>query len=124
MIEVDSVQTLTENIVAPLMRTARNNLVPLTVRHESVAEHCFHLASCVAILAPLYADVDVERALLIALSHDDGEAITGDVSVYAPPEDRRKKAVAEEVALERLSETVAGLSDDNLLLTYAKQYAA
>jgi 5'-deoxynucleotidase YfbR-like HD superfamily hydrolase/GNAT superfamily N-acetyltransferase len=51
-------------------------------RHESVAEHSWRLAVMALILKPHVSDLDVQRILVMALLHDLGEAVNGDIPAF------------------------------------------
>jgi len=72
---------------------------------ESVAEHSFHVALLVRLLAPQEADLDLSRALELALLHDLGELRLGDLPAnaagYLPPgakHEAERRAVADLLA--------------------------
>src|SRR4051812_24441127 len=71
-------------------------------RHENSAEHSWHLALGLLTLArELNLDIDVARALKLALVHDLGEIDAGDVSIFDPA--RASKAAKEQECIARLS---------------------
>ena len=86
---------------------------------ESVAEHSYHVALLVGLLAPREDGVDTERALLMALLHDAAEVRTGDlprpVASYLPD---GAKGSMESAILGDLFEP-AGSSTQELLEEYA-----
>jgi len=47
-------------------------------RLESVAEHSWHVSDCVLILAPHFPEVNLDKAVKLALLHDKMEGIIGD----------------------------------------------
>ncbi len=47
-------------------------------RAESVAEHSWHIADIILIIAPRFPQLQIERCLLHAILHDKLEIITGD----------------------------------------------
>ena len=96
------VSYLTESLVVPLMRTPRHNKVPFSGRAESVAEHSFHVACVVAQLSIHFPEIDAHTCLRMALQHDFGEAVTGDVSVYASESERAQKSVNEHDAVRKV----------------------
>lgn len=49
-------------------------------RLESVAEHSWHVADIVLLLAPHFPDLNVSRCVQLAILHDKLEIITGDLS--------------------------------------------
>lgn len=49
---------------------------------ESVADHSYRMAMMVLLLAPDRPDVDLSRALILALVHDLPEAVAGDVTPF------------------------------------------
>lgn len=80
----------------------RNSYVSDGSRHENSAEHSWHLALGLLVLArELDLDIDLPRALTMALIHDLGEIDAGDISVYDPR--RNEMAVREEACIDRLA---------------------
>ena|ERR1051325_9186587 len=72
-------------------------------RHENSAEHSWHLALALLTLArELSLDIDVAKALKLALVHDLGEIDAGDVSIFDPA--RASKAALEQECIARLSQ--------------------
>ncbi len=69
--------------VGMLKRTPRTGWQFLGSGAESVAEHSYRVAMIVFVLARHEGDVDVERALRMALFHDLPEARTGDLNYMA-----------------------------------------
>lgn len=76
---------------------------------ESVSEHGWHLVFVIWALAPAIDDIDVLRAIEIALVHDVAEVRTGDLpmtaSRYLPA---GAKAAAERAALDELLAPLGG----------------
>lgn len=71
-------------------------------RNENSAEHSWHLAMTLLTLKDeLAIDIDITRALKMALVHDIGEIGAGDISVYDPR--HSEKTVGEREYLQRLS---------------------
>ncbi|MEM1245006.1 MAG: HD domain-containing protein [Acidobacteriota bacterium] len=85
---------------------------------ESVAEHSYHVALLVGLLAPHEESVDTERALLMALLHDAAEVRSGDLprpmTHYLP---KGAKSTMESALLRDLFEP-AGSSTRELLEEY------
>lgn len=114
------VRHLTESLIVPLMQTDRHNTVPHSARHESVAEHSFHVACVVGQLSQNFADLDGLECLKMALQHDFAEAMTGDVSVYASEHDRAQKPARENEAVRVLTRCA---SDTGIDVSPLAQYA-
>lgn len=53
-----------------------------TGRQESVAEHSWRLALLAYLSKDEFPDADINRVILMCLSHDLGEAITGDIPAF------------------------------------------
>ena len=53
-----------------------------TMRPESVAEHCWRCAVLAYLLKEEFPEADMNRVILMALVHDFGEAITGDIPTF------------------------------------------
>ena len=51
-------------------------------RRESVAEHCWRLALMAWLVRDEFPTVDIDRVILMCLTHDLGEAITGDIPTF------------------------------------------
>ena len=113
-----SVLTVTGAIAGALMRVERANFVPGTGgRRETTAEHSFHLALVACLILPLFPELDDACVLRYVIVHDIAEARAGDVSVYAPEEERIQKAEAEYRALaymrglgSRIAESIISLA--------------
>ena len=74
-------------------------------RHESVAEHVYRLMVFAWLVRDEFPDVDMNRVMELALFHDMGEAITGDIPAFEKTgEDER----AEEQALEQIADLLPG----------------
>ncbi len=56
-------------------------------RRESVAEHTFRLAAAAYILRDSFPELDMERVLRMAVVHDWGEAVTGDIPTFYKSEE-------------------------------------
>ena len=73
--------------------------------HESVAEHVYRLMVFAWLVRDEFPDVDMNRVMELALFHDMGEAITGDIPAFEKTgEDER----AEEQALEQIADLLPG----------------
>lgn len=55
-------------------------------RHESVAEHSWRLAMMAYLLKDEFPGVDIGRVIVMALWHDMGEAVTGDIPAFLKTE--------------------------------------
>lgn len=74
-------------------------------RPESVAEHSWRLAVLAMLCKDEFPEADMNKVIRMALLHDLGEAITGDVaSFYKTDENRRAEAEATEMLLSMLPE--------------------
>ena len=51
-------------------------------RRESVAEHCWRLALLAWLVRDEFPAIDINRVILMCLTHDLGEAITGDIPTF------------------------------------------
>ena len=51
-------------------------------RHESVAEHSWRLAVMALLCKDEYPDINIDKVIKMALIHDLGEAVTGDVPAF------------------------------------------
>jgi putative hydrolase of HD superfamily len=65
-------------------------------RQESVAEHSWRLSLLVLLAAPHFPGLDAARMVGIALVHDLGEAVHGDISAPLQNEDDGKERMEEE----------------------------
>ncbi|WP_182883723.1 HD domain-containing protein [Microbispora sp. H10949] len=97
-------------LVFPPYLIERSSVVPQHVtRRENDAEHSFALGLAAVCLAPLVDPaLDLGRIARYALVHDLPEVHAGDVSVYAGPAEREKKAVREEEAREIIARDFGG----------------
>lgn len=57
-----------------------------TGREESVAEHSFMLAVMAYLVKEDFADVDINKVIVMCLLHDFGEAVTGDIPAFEKTE--------------------------------------
>ena len=69
---------------------------------ETVAEHSYFVAFCVMLLSDFLENVNLEKALKLALIHDVEEAISGDL-----PHDVKMKYPSFNVALEEMNLSIA-----------------
>ncbi|MBR5519967.1 MAG: HD domain-containing protein [Clostridia bacterium] len=51
-------------------------------RRESVAEHCWRLALMAWLVRDEFPDLNMDRVIVMCLTHDLGEAITGDIPTF------------------------------------------
>ena len=70
---------------------------------ESTAEHCWRLGLMVVVLEPYLHGYDISKMLKMALIHDLGEAVTGDVPAIHQTGDPTARREAERRALENLT---------------------
>jgi putative hydrolase of HD superfamily len=96
------------SVVAFLTEIERLKLVTRTAyvsdlsRHENSAEHSWHLALGLLTMArELNLEIDLSKALLMALVHDICEVDAGDISIYDPA--RSEKAAPERRCIDRLA---------------------
>lgn len=72
-------------------------------RHENSAEHSWHMAiGLLTVARELNLDIDLHKALKMALVHDLCEIDAGDISVFDPG--RADKSVAEAACITRLAQ--------------------
>ena len=77
-------------------------------RRESVAEHTFRMAFMVLLLEDEFPELDMQKVMRLALLHDLGEAITGDIPTFEKTgADERTEEQAILQYLDSLSEPVA-----------------
>ncbi len=79
---------------------------------NTVAEHSWHLAMMVMIIASEYkVDVNIERAISLALLHDIAEASTGDFDAYAQValgnNFKEKKSELEKSVVEKMTDDIS-----------------
>jgi putative hydrolase of HD superfamily len=90
---------------------------------ETIGAHAFGTAMVVLALAPAVSPpVETDRAAVLALLHDAGEALTGDIPRSArdlfPP---GAKSAAERTAIERLLGPISMLAEERALEALAKE---
>ena len=74
-------------------------------RHESVAEHTYRLLVFAWLVRDEFPELDMGRVMELALFHDMGEAVTGDIPAFEKTgEDER----TEEEALEQIASFLPG----------------
>ncbi|KKP72751.1 MAG: Hydrolase (HAD superfamily) [Candidatus Moranbacteria bacterium GW2011_GWE2_35_164] len=82
-------------------------------RQESTAEHSWRLALMIFMLADeLKLEIDVSRAVKIALVHDLAEALTGDIDAILIAEgkiSKEEKEIQEARAVEKIQQTLPAL---------------
>lgn len=59
-------------------------------RRESVAEHSWRLALMAYLVKDEFADVDIDKVILMCLFHDMGEAVTGDIPAFEKTDEHRR----------------------------------
>lgn len=85
-----------------LKSVSRDAYVSDLSRHENSAEHSWHLAMAILVLKDeLNVDIDIMKAVKMALVHDVCEIGAGDISVYHP--EKLKKEIEEREYLQKLS---------------------
>lgn len=85
---------------------------------ESVAEHSFGVA-ILAMLLGIRTDRDLGRCVMMALVHDLGEAVIGDIT----PSDGVPASQKEKLEREAAQKIFADVDDDGLLLGLWEEYA-
>jgi len=76
---------------------------------ESVAEHCWRTALTADLLREEFPEVDMDRVISMCLHHDMGEAVTGDIPVFAKSgDDETREEDAIRGLLEQLPEPQKG----------------
>ena len=81
----------------------RRSYIHDTSRNENSAEHSWHLALALLTLQQeLDIEIDMYKAIKMALVHDVCEIGAGDISIYDP--DRSKKVIQESKYIEELSQ--------------------
>ena len=82
-----------------------------TGRRESVAEHSYRLCAMAFLLRDEFPELDMDRVMELALFHDIGEAVTGDIPAFEKTgEDER----TEEEALEQIASLLPGKRREEL----------
>ena len=80
-------------------------------RHESVAEHTYRLLVFAWLVRDEFPELDMGRVMELALFHDIGEAVTGDIPAFEKTgEDER----TEEEALEQIASFLPGKRGEEL----------
>ena len=75
-------------------------------RTESVAEHCWRMTLMAFLLKDEFPDIHIEKVMSMALIHDLGEAVTGDIPAFSKTEeDEKVEDKAVEHILEQLPDT-------------------
>jgi len=93
----------------------RRSYIHDTSRNENSAEHSWHLALALLTLQQeLDIEIDMHRAIKMALVHDICEIGAGDISIYDP--DRSKKEFEETKYIEELSQAPINFVTDIKLL--------
>lgn len=90
-------------------------------RQESTAAHSWRLALWVIALEPHLAGYDVARLLKMALLHDLGEAVTGDIPAIHQTGDQSERQEAEWRGLEQLVEPLDERASE-MVLSPAREY--
>jgi putative hydrolase of HD superfamily len=87
----------------------RATMVPGEDAHENDAEHSFQLAiTAWYLIEHRQLDLDVHKAIELALAHDLLEVFAGDTSAFAPQTHLDTKAAREAAAVKQLAETWPG----------------
>ena len=89
-------------------------------RRESTAEHSFRLAMFVFVLKDYFPEINLTRALSMALIHDLGEAYDGDISAILKI-DPKIKFENEKKALDKLLETLSPYTRSEIISLF-KEY--
>ena len=87
------------------LKCATRHCVTTTGRQESVAEHCWRLATMALLIKNEFPEVDMDRVIKLCLVHDFGEAMTGDIPTFIKTDEDRKEEEGQiEVMLSGLPE--------------------
>ncbi|MCD8165877.1 MAG: HD domain-containing protein [Bacteroides sp.] len=70
-----------------------------TGRPESVAEHCWRLSLMAYFVQDEFPQADINKIILMAIFHDLGEAITGDIPAFEKTDSDEGKELEEVMAL-------------------------
>ena len=90
------------NIVGALKINTRHCYTQLD-RKESVADHVWRTALIPLLIQNDFPDVDMNKVIKMILIHDLGEAVTGDIPVFAKTQSNEE---TEEIAIEKLLENL------------------
>lgn len=91
-----------------------------TGRRESTAEHTFRLAMFVFVLKDYFPEINLTKALTMALVHDIGEAYDGDISATLKI-DVKSKVQNEEKAIKKITRTLPSHLSSEILSLF-KEY--
>lgn len=91
-----------------------------TNRHESVAEHSWRLAMFAYCVKDEFLDIDMDKVMLMCLTHDIGEAITGDIPSFLKTE---VNEADESKAIFALLETLDDPQKDELIALFQEMLA-
>lgn len=83
-------------------------------RQESVAEHSWRLAVMAMLCKDEYPDIDIDKVIKMALIHDFGEAVTGDIPAFLKT--KHDETVEREAVYCLLSELPCGLQKEFVAL--------
>lgn len=109
-----------QKMIDDLSQIERKSKIPGTNRHENDIEHSMTVAIlCWYIHDRHKLDLNLEKILKYALTHDFVERYAGDVSTFASDEERAAKIVREQESLDRMSEELAEFTD---LVDVMQQY--
>ncbi len=101
-----------------LKSTLRHSWTDNSQRQESTAEHSWHLALMVISLAPqLKRKINLELALKMAVTHDLGEALTGDIPAFKVTDEALKHRQEKE-AIEQIVKTLPPKTQKELINLY------
>lgn len=87
---------------------------------ESTAEHTFRLAMFVFVLKDYFTEINLTKALTMALVHDIGEAYEGDISTTLKI-DVKSKVQNEEKAIKKITKTLPSHLSSEILSLF-KEY--
>lgn len=91
------------NFTHKIREVERAVLLGSLTRHENDAEHCYQLALVAWFLADAHQlNLDKNKVVGLALVHDVVEAYAGDMTAFAPPDQRALHSAREKQAAERL----------------------
>src|SRR5580765_2727377 len=101
-----------QNLIVKLTSINRHHYITDKNEHENDIEHSFAVVVlCWYIYDAVQPPLDLSVILKCALSHDFVEAYAGDVSAFAPTQERVQKVENEKIALERLSDDYYGFKN-------------
>ncbi|WMJ22057.1 HD domain-containing protein [Paludicola sp. MB14-C6] len=89
-------------------------------RHESVAEHSWRLAVFAYCMKDEFSDINMDKVMLMCLTHDIGEAVTGDIPSFLKTDTHEEK---EEFAIYELLDTLDSPQKEELKALFQEMLA-